>query len=93
VAPVTETRAAETRAAETRAADAPAERGAVPDAPAEPVTAPAERDPVTETRAVDTSTETTGARATYAPTSAGTATQTAPPRRRSGGLLGRFRRR
>jgi hypothetical protein len=72
---------------ETRSPDAPTAREAVADAPAE-------RAPVTDTRAADAPTEAapaaTGARATYAPTT--TATETGPPRRRSGGLLGRFRR-
>jgi hypothetical protein len=82
--PLTEPRAADAPVTDTRAADAPTERAAAADAPAEPVT---------EARAADASTEAAPARATYAPTGAGATTQTAAPRRRSGGLIGRFRRR
>jgi hypothetical protein len=79
-------------ATETRAADAPTERATAADAPAEPVT---------EARAADAPAEAAPARTTYGsttgagPTStgAGPGTQTAAPRRRSGGLISRFRRR
>jgi hypothetical protein len=85
--PVAEREAVTDRApvAETRATDAPTERGAVADAPAEPVT---------EARTASAPAEGAPARTTYASTGTGASTQTAaPPRRRSGGLLGRFRRR
>jgi hypothetical protein len=71
---------------ETRAADAPTERAM----PAE--RAPVTDAPVSDTRAVDVPTEAAPARATYAPADT-TATETTGSRRRSGGLVGRFRRR
>jgi hypothetical protein len=71
---------------ETRAADGPIDRGATAEAPAHEASAPAG-----EARAADGPTQTVpaeaGDRATYIPTGT-TATGT----RRSGGLLGRFRR-
>ncbi len=65
------------------------ERAAAADAPAEPVTQARAADaPVSDAPA-----EAAPARTTYASTDAGATTQTAPSRRRSGGLIGRFRRR
>ena len=69
------------------AADVPAERAAVADAPAE-------RAAVTDTpteRAAVADTPRERAPATDAPATAAPATTTAPARRRSGGLFGRFR--